>query len=64
MYICICHGISDHQIRACVEGGARTLGDLSCRLGVATQCGTCATSACEVMEEVLDCAPLAEALAA
>ena len=54
MYICLCHGITDEQIRACViETGARTLYDLSGRLGVATQCGGCADSACEVLIETL-----------
>ena len=54
MYICLCHGITDKQIRACVvECGARTLCDLSGQLGVATQCGGCADSACEVIVETL-----------
>ena len=53
MYICVCHGITDTQIRSCVEDGARTLGDLSGELGVATQCGCCAESAAQVMQEVL-----------
>ena len=54
MYICLCHGITDKQIRACVvETGARTLCDLSGQLGVATQCGSCADSACEVLVETL-----------
>jgi bacterioferritin-associated ferredoxin len=72
LYICICHGITDNQIRTCVQAGARTLQDLSGRLGVATQCGSCAVSACEVLDEVIQAsspppapvAPLAQALAA
>ena len=52
MYICVCHGITDTQIRSCVVEGARTLGELSGELGVATQCGCCAESAAEVMQEV------------
>jgi bacterioferritin-associated ferredoxin len=57
VYICLCHGITEKQIRSCVAGGARTLCDLSGELGVATQCGNCANSACEVLREVLQ-APL------
>lgn len=53
MYICLCHGITDTQIRSCISSGARTLCDLSGQLGVATQCGGCAESACEVLDEVL-----------
>jgi bacterioferritin-associated ferredoxin len=55
LYICLCHGITDSQIRACVEMGARTLSDLSGELGIATQCGCCAQSALEVIEETLAC---------
>jgi bacterioferritin-associated ferredoxin len=57
VYICLCHGITDTQIRSCVAGGARTLCDLSGELGVATQCGNCANSACELMREVLHAPP-------
>ena len=51
MYICLCHGITDRQIRSCIESGARTLCDLSGELGVATQCGSCAGAACEMLDE-------------
>ena len=65
MYICLCHGITDKQIRSCVvETGARTLCDLSGKLGVATQCGSCAVSACEVLEQALESAAPPDALAA
>ena len=54
MYICICHGITDHQIRDCVKAGcARTLGDLQGQLGVATQCGCCEGAAMQVLHETL-----------
>jgi bacterioferritin-associated ferredoxin len=64
VYICLCHGITDSQIRNCVRAGARTLGDLSGTLGVATQCGSCATSACEVLDQTLGSATPADAPAA
>jgi bacterioferritin-associated ferredoxin len=53
VYICLCHGITENQIRSCVADGARTLCDLSGELGVATQCGNCAESAREVLHQVL-----------
>ena len=55
LYICLCHGITDSQIRACVQTGARTLSDLSAELGIATQCGCCADSARELIDETLAC---------
>ena len=53
MYICLCHGITESQIRSCVMAGARTLCDLRGQLGVATQCGSCESQACELLDETL-----------
>jgi bacterioferritin-associated ferredoxin len=44
MYACICNSVSDTQIRQAVEQGARSVGDLSSRLGVGGQCGRCLES--------------------
>ncbi len=54
MYICICRGITDTQIRNEVHEGACCLRDVSRRLGVATQCGKCAKCAIGVVEETLN----------
>ena len=51
MYVCLCKGVTDHQIRAEVEDGADSLRDVSRRLGVATQCGKCAGCARQVIRE-------------
>jgi bacterioferritin-associated ferredoxin len=54
MYICLCHGITEKQIRACVQSGeARTMCELRGQLGVATQCGCCEGQASELLDEVL-----------
>jgi bacterioferritin-associated ferredoxin len=68
VYICLCHGITDKQIRSCIREGARSLCDLRGQLGVATQCGGCEHHALEILDESLagsepDCAAAA-ALAA
>ena len=58
VYICICHGITDHQIRDCVKAGcARSLCDLQGQLGVATQCGCCESAAMQIVHETLASAP-------
>ena len=36
MYVCICNGITDKQIRAAVAEGATSLEQLEARLGVAS----------------------------
>ncbi len=41
MYVCICKGITDSQIRAAVEDGATSLCELRNTLGVASRCGQC-----------------------
>ena len=51
MYVCLCNGITDREIRSAVAQGARSLADLQASLGVATACGRCATCACSMMAE-------------
>ncbi len=58
MYICLCHSVTDNDIRACVEDGARSMRDLRRELGVASQCGKCACHAREVLKDSL-ASPLA-----
>lgn len=45
MYVCLCKGITDHQIRDAVDNGAHSFRDVRKTLGVATQCGKCACAA-------------------
>jgi bacterioferritin-associated ferredoxin len=45
MYICICNGITERDIRKCIDEGARSLSDLQRELGVSAGCGQCASSA-------------------
>ncbi|MCX9158206.1 (2Fe-2S)-binding protein [Niveibacterium sp. 24ML] len=45
MYVCVCHAVTERQVRQAASNGARRLRDLSDTLGVATQCGRCASHA-------------------
>ncbi len=54
MYVCICKGITDREIKACVERGASSVADLQRELGVATCCGRCEPCARELLGEA-DC---------
>ncbi len=54
MYVCICKGITDTQIRAAVEDGARSLREVHNTLGVASQCGKCGIVARDIVRESLD----------
>jgi bacterioferritin-associated ferredoxin len=63
VYICLCHGITDKQIRSCIREGARDIADLRGRLGVATQCGSCEHQALEILDETLSPAPACASVA-
>ena len=52
MYVCICNPVTDSQVRACVSSGACTLTELQAQLGVALQCGQCASAALEIVCEM------------
>jgi bacterioferritin-associated ferredoxin len=51
MYVCICKSVTDRDIREAASRGARTLKDLRRELGVASDCGKCASCAREVLCE-------------
>jgi bacterioferritin-associated ferredoxin len=52
MFVCICNGITEHQVRAAIGEGARTVDELSARLGVASGCGCCAAFAGDLIAQV------------
>jgi bacterioferritin-associated ferredoxin len=39
--VCHCNVVTDGDIAAALDGGARTLGEVCRRTGAAQQCGTC-----------------------
>jgi len=51
MYICLCNGITDREIRQCAQDGACSLHDLEHSLGVGTSCGRCREAAHEVLND-------------
>ncbi|MFN5745687.1 MAG: (2Fe-2S)-binding protein [Methylococcaceae bacterium] len=54
MYICICKGVTDSQIRKTVtEKGVSSIRGLRQELGACDQCGKCALAARQVINECL-----------
>jgi bacterioferritin-associated ferredoxin len=53
MYVCICHAVSDRQIRDAVDHGARSLFEVQCQLPVGSCCGRCEDTASKVVSEHL-----------
>ena len=59
MYICICNGLTERDIRACADEGACTLRELEHCLGVGAGCGRCKPAAAELLREHQRPGPLA-----
>ncbi|OGU21969.1 MAG: (2Fe-2S)-binding protein [Hydrogenophilales bacterium RIFOXYD1_FULL_62_11] len=54
MYVCLCHNVTDNDIRHLVRTeGVSSMRELRNQLGVATQCGKCAQCARQVLNEAL-----------
>lgn len=51
MYVCLCNGITDKQIRKAAESGVADLNSLQRELGVATGCGSCLETATDILRD-------------
>ncbi|EOD56072.1 bacterioferritin-associated ferredoxin [Aeromonas molluscorum] len=56
MYVCLCRGITDTQIRQAVQAG-KDLRQLRKELGLASQCGKCLPMAKAIIKAELDKVP-------
>jgi bacterioferritin-associated ferredoxin len=54
MYVCVCHAVTDKDIRKAVDRGARSLFEVQNQLPVGSCCGACNETAQAVVEEYLD----------
>jgi len=53
MYVCVCQGITDRQIREAVQRGVASLSELQNDLPVGGCCGRCIPTTQEVIDEYL-----------
>jgi len=53
MYVCLCEGITDGQIREAIYEGCCSYKEVRESLGVASQCGKCACLAKQVVRDTL-----------
>lgn len=54
MYVCLCHNVTDTDIRYLVRTqGVDSMRELREHLGVATQCGKCAKCAKDVLRDAV-----------
>jgi bacterioferritin-associated ferredoxin len=42
VFVCVCNGVTERQIREAIDCGASSLPELTAVLGVAAGCGACA----------------------
>lgn len=53
MFVCICQGITDEQIRQAVREGKVTLKEVKQQLQVAAQCGRCTRMTQTIIDQEL-----------
>lgn len=51
MYVCLCTGVTDREIREAAENGVSSMRQLGKELGVGRQCGRCACTAREILRD-------------
>ncbi len=52
MYVCICNGVTDHEIREVAAAGCASLAELTMRTGCGSTCGSCLDEAQRILDEV------------
>lgn len=51
MYVCLCNGVTDREIREVAAAGCRTLSELTMRTGCGATCGSCLDMAQQLLDE-------------
>jgi len=53
MYVCLCNGVTERDIRNAVASGCVTLGDLTMHTGCGATCGSCLEMAADLLAEAV-----------
>jgi bacterioferritin-associated ferredoxin len=51
VYVCICNGVTERQIREAAANGVRNVAELTMRTGCGASCGSCIDTAVALLEE-------------
>ena len=51
MYVCVCNGVTDHDIRQAAEAGCKSIPELTMRTGAGANCGSCLDMAAELLDQ-------------
>lgn len=58
MYVCVCNAVTEREVKLAISEGARSLRDLRTELGVAADCGRCASCARQCLRDAAHANPL------
>lgn len=53
MYVCLCRGITDSQVRQAVADGASSVREVNSLLGTAMECGKCGMATRQIVNQEL-----------
>lgn len=53
MYVCVCNAVTEKDIHAAADNGARRMRDLRGCLGIGSDCGACACHAKACLDDAL-----------
>lgn len=62
MYVCLCKGVTDGQIKQLVAEGARSWREVRTQTGCATQCGKCACMGKSITQQAVQAEMTRQAL--
>ncbi len=51
VYVCVCNGVTDHEIRQAAAAGCGSMAELTMRTGCGASCGSCVGTAAALLEE-------------
>ena len=54
MYVCVCNGVTEQDIRRAMDGGCSSMSELTMRTGCGATCGCCVETACGMLDEATD----------
>lgn len=63
MYVCICNGVTEDDVRGCMAAGASTAKAVRAACGMKPGCGTCTKRLCAMVSQCRAAADLANELA-
>ena len=67
VYVCVCNGVTDHQIRQAAAAGCGSMAELTMRTGCGSNCGSCLDTAADLLRDeaasrrIVQLLPLADA---